>query len=311
MDMMEEEESAGGDVLFWMSVPLLRVLVRPTRLGFSAMALFVQVFLIGLAFAVDMGLDTGIIFLPVYVLLVNVGAWLGGSVLGLLSAFGITSALVISWTSSGRMGAWMIFLNVALLVLCFVVEVLLTTKAMDALRQERTRSTTDALTGLPNRRSFFRGLGSRISQMARHGIPFAVAYIDCDDFKLINDRMGHDEGDKVLRAVASGMRAATRYGDLPARLGGDEFAVLLPDASSDAASQVVRRLKDRLDADMATGGWKVSFSIGVVAFRTAPDDAGHALRLADALMYKVKHGGKGDMVVDEYGESDGSERNSS
>lgn len=275
------------------------------RFGFAPWSFLVESVLVAAAFFCDhvLAAAVGVAFLPVYVLVVNVGAWIGGSFLGLLAAFAAAVSLVSGWSageSGFRMEGIPLFASTAFLVLAFVVEVFITAKARDALRAERLRATSDPLTGLPNRRRFFQGLGENIELLARRAAPFAVAYIDCDDFKKINDLQGHEEGDKVLKSIAAGLERGLRAGDLPARLGGDEFAVLLPGADADSSAALVGRMKDLLDEAMKDGAWAVSFSIGVVAFRTAPDGAEHALRLADALMYRVKRSGKDALVVDEF-----------
>jgi diguanylate cyclase (GGDEF)-like protein len=152
----------------------------------------------------------------------------------------------------------------------------------------------DALTGLSNRTDFLLQLESALdrARLLRRGI--AVLFLDIDEFKGINDRLGHAAGDELLRHVAACLRAAVRPEDVAARLGGDEFTVLLADvSSSDDAMRVAERIHTELKRphDFHSGA-AVNASIGVVLAR--PDDSPDSLlRRADAAMYEAKRGGKG------------------
>lgn len=156
----------------------------------------------------------------------------------------------------------------------------------------RSLAREDGLTGVANRRAFFGALTSAVDLSMRREGAFTLAYLDLDDFKQVNDRLGHNAGDEVLRTVAGTLRAATRRIDVVARLGGDEFAVLMPETDSAQAEIAVRKLQALLDSAMAQGGWPVTFSIGVTTFVSAPPSPDAALAVADARMYEVKHGPK-------------------
>jgi diguanylate cyclase (GGDEF)-like protein len=156
----------------------------------------------------------------------------------------------------------------------------------------RSLAREDGLTGVANRRAFFGALTSAVDLSMRRAGSWTLAYVDLDDFKQVNDRLGHNAGDDVLRAVAGTLRAATRRIDVVARLGGDEFAVLMPDTDSAQAETAVRKLQALLDAAMARGGWPVTCSIGVTTFLSAPPSPDAALAVADERMYEVKRGRK-------------------
>ena len=100
---------------------------------------------------------------------------------------------------------------------------------------------TDALTGLANRALFMQRLEKALTRVRRHGDPAAVLFIDLDDFKPINDRLGHEVGDRVLVHASERIRSALRESDTPARFGGDEFAVLLEDLGDEDDPQLVAR----------------------------------------------------------------------
>ncbi|GAB3855517.1 putative bifunctional diguanylate cyclase/phosphodiesterase [Dactylosporangium cerinum] len=156
----------------------------------------------------------------------------------------------------------------------------------DHQRLLREQATHDALTGLPNRALFNDTLDE-----AFHG---AAILVDLDDFKTVNDTLGHHVGDGLLVEVGRRLRAAVRPGDLVARLGGDEFAVLLPGAGDHAAGEVAERILAELANPVTTHGHLLSVGASVgVAERLADDDPQSLLRHADIAMYAAKQRGKG------------------
>lgn len=172
----------------------------------------------------------------------------------------------------------------------------------DAIARERRRADQDALTGLLNRQGFAATIEAAArrkatSERRRLRQRTAVAYIDLDGFKSVNDQYGHDAGDAVLRLAADVIRSAVRGEDVIARLGGDEFAVWLPGADAVGARIVGERILTAVVADMLAEGWTVSASIGIVTFATPPDDVQAALKLADHAMYQVKRSGKGRVSI--------------
>jgi diguanylate cyclase (GGDEF)-like protein len=156
------------------------------------------------------------------------------------------------------------------------------------LVEERELAHTDYLTGAANQRSFYELAEQEISRSVRYRHPFAMAYVDLDNFKIVNDRFGHLPGDLVLRAVTDRMKSCLRKTDVVGRLGGDEFTVLFPETGSEAARAAVNKLKLQLLAEMQQGNWPVTFSIGVVTFITVPPSVDEMIRVADELMYTVK-----------------------
>jgi diguanylate cyclase (GGDEF)-like protein len=154
---------------------------------------------------------------------------------------------------------------------------------------------TDALTGIPNRRAFFEAATLELERTRRTGRPVTLAYVDCDDFKDVNDARGHAEGDALLAEVARTIRATSRAVDAVARLGGDEFGLLLPETDAAEAEAMLARLRATLLAAMAKGGWEVGFSIGVATFLTPPSSIDEMMARADALMYAAKREDKGSI----------------
>jgi diguanylate cyclase (GGDEF)-like protein len=225
----------------------------------------------------------------------------------------------------GRQGAWLLALNASTVNLLAAGERLGSSRPVavelsmgasvlqfglftygvlllrDALGRERQRANEDALTGLLNRRAFTDVLTGAITGERRRRRPGqgsgALAYVDLDGFKAVNDTRGHDAGDAVLQLAAGVLRSAVRDGDVVARLGGDEFALWLPSATAEEARAVGARVLERLRSGALAEGWAVGASIGVALFPTRPESAAAALAAADALMYEVKRSGKGRVHV--------------
>jgi len=157
----------------------------------------------------------------------------------------------------------------------------------------------DPLTSLPNRLLFFEFLTLALARSRRHHTNVAVLFIDLDRFKGVNDSMGHDQGDNLLRQVALRLQSVVRPGDTVSRFGGDEFTILCEDLSApDAKSQVVdvaERLLDVLQRPFDLAGDEVflSASIGIALAGGAGERAEALLRDADAAMYRAKERGKG------------------
>jgi len=154
------------------------------------------------------------------------------------------------------------------------------------LNQELARS--DYVTGAVSIRYFYELAQIEISRFQRYHRPFALAYIDLDDFKSINDRLGHSVGDRVLRSVTDSVRQQIRPSDTLARLGGDEFALLMPETSEEAAKLVISRLHSSLANEMLKNGWMVTFSVGVVICNETPKSVDDIVKIADDTMYSVK-----------------------
>jgi len=155
----------------------------------------------------------------------------------------------------------------------------------------------DSLTGLPNRCLLLDRLDQAIERAIRVGGNVAVLYIDLDHFKQVNDSLGHAAGDDLLKAVALRMKASVRAVDTVARLGGDEFVVLLPDVMQPGdVGLVARKLLTALTPPYGLGGDTVMAtpSIGISTYPADSGNIDELLRHADAAMYQVKQGGRGN-----------------
>jgi len=152
----------------------------------------------------------------------------------------------------------------------------------------------DALTGLPNRHLFRQELEDRLVTMKRGGAPFAVLLLDLDGFKDVNDTLGHDAGDALLRGVAERLRRTAGPQDLVCRLGGDEFAVLGAAATQEDALDKAQRLIDEVRAPYGIKGREVAIGTSVGIGLARPDlDTDAILKHADLALYEAKRLGRG------------------
>jgi diguanylate cyclase (GGDEF)-like protein len=158
----------------------------------------------------------------------------------------------------------------------------------------------DPLTLLANRALFADRLEQALARASRQQGRVAVLFVDLDDFKPVNDSLGHEAGDRLLKAVGERLRACLRPADTAARLGGDEFAVLLESVGDEAeAMRITRRILDALHAPFAFGGHDVSIgaSVGVALSEGARDRSDDLLRKADLALYRVKRESKGSLAI--------------
>jgi diguanylate cyclase (GGDEF)-like protein/PAS domain S-box-containing protein len=166
-------------------------------------------------------------------------------------------------------------------------------RAEDAARHDALH---DPLTGLPNRRLFTDRLGHALARTARTGERHAVMFLDVDRFKLVNDSLGHDAGDRLLCLLGAHLSAAVRPMDTVARFGGDEFVVLCEDVrdehhAADLAQRLIDAARRRFDLDGREH--EASASVGVVVTNGAGCTPEEVLRDADTAMYRAKEGGRG------------------
>jgi len=169
-------------------------------------------------------------------------------------------------------------------------------RVKQALEKEREIARQDFLTGLLNRRAFQELMEFETKRMQRHERPITLCYIDLDNFKQVNDVMGHEAGDELLVFVAGVIKSAVRKSDVVARLGGDEFAILLPETDPEAAKACIGKLHATLVEAMRNDCWPlVTFSIGTVTFVNPPASSEEAVRRGDEAMYSVKRLGKNSM----------------
>lgn len=167
-------------------------------------------------------------------------------------------------------------------------------------RQLEHQAAHDQLTDLLNRPAFYEGLGRALARARRRDGKVALLFFDLDDFKLVNDSLGHQMGDLVLVEIARRLKECLREADTAARLGGDEFAVLLEDLTDGSEAVVAtERFLKQLEAPLELRGRRLSVTASVgIAFATG-EDPEELVRAADAAMYQAKDTGKAYSVMSE------------
>jgi diguanylate cyclase (GGDEF)-like protein len=237
-----------------------------------------------------------------YLLPVSLSAWAISRNAGfVLSAASGATWLMVNFLAGEQLSHPLIpFWNTLMRVGFFLVVSVLISQVHRLLDQERSLARTDFLTGALNSRSFYDTAGSEIARATRYQRPLTILYIDLDNFKSVNDQMGHVAGDGVLQSVAQTITRSIRSIDSVARLGGDEFAVLLPETPDQAAKVIAPRLQQALLGEMRNNHWPVTFSIGALTCDRPPLDVQQLIKLADQLMYSVKNTSKDAIVYSEY-----------
>jgi diguanylate cyclase (GGDEF)-like protein/PAS domain S-box-containing protein len=161
-------------------------------------------------------------------------------------------------------------------------------------------ATTDALTQSSNRRHFFEGAHHEFEKARQQETPLSFLMLDIDDFKVINDTYGHQEGDNVLQRIAESGRAALRRGDLFGRIGGEEFAAVFPGCTPDMALQVAERLQREIQNLSFTHDgqtFAITVSQGLTSLAAEDESVESLFARADAAMYQAKREGKNRIVT--------------
>jgi diguanylate cyclase (GGDEF)-like protein len=236
-----------------------------------------------------------------YLMPISIAAWYGHRKMGYIVS-GLSAGtwlLLESAAAPPSMQEWIVFWNSAVRLAFFCVVAYLLSELHTQLQRQQRLARTDNLTGLLNREGFFDRAMAGANAASRYGHTIAIAYIDLDGFKKINDTLGHLQGDTALKAVGELLVASSRESDVVARLGGDEFVVLLPNTNPKGAKAYFEKLHVELQREMRRKGWAtLGLSIGAVVFEKAPKDIFEALRLADTLMYRAKHSRNTSVIVE-------------
>ncbi len=160
-------------------------------------------------------------------------------------------------------------------------------------------ATTDELTDLPNRRVFIQSLEQEIERAHRYKHSFSVMFLDLDNFKHINDTLGHSAGDAALRHFASALKGSLRDSDMPGRMGGEEFGIILPNTDLKNGALLAERLRQNIEkSTVLYQGKKITFtaSIGVAAYSEEMSNIDELLRKVDEALYEAKAEGRNCIV---------------
>ena len=258
--------------------------------------------LIGLIGILDFLTGFEVAFSLFYMIPVSLLTWLTGRRSGIVASLASAGVWLIADLTAGNSYShpFIYVWNTLMGLGFFLIVTFLLSTLKRALEHERELSHTDYLTGAVNSRFFFDLLQIEINRSQRYKHPFTIAYVDIDNFKVINDRFGHSTGDQVLRAVVNQARKHLRKSDVVARLGGDEFALLLPETNQDSARVVLSKFQSGNLAEMQHSDWPVTLSIGALTCLNAPNAIEELVRMADDLMYSVKRDSKNAIKYSTY-----------
>jgi diguanylate cyclase (GGDEF)-like protein len=229
-----------------------------------------------------------------YLIPVAMVSWYAGRRYGILISF----ASAISWFLADIMAGHpysqplITYWNTSVSLGFFLVVTFILSQLRAELKRERKLAQTDFLTGIANSGCFTELLTWEINRCRRYKNPLTLAYIDCDNFKAVNDQLGHHAGNHLLCLVADTIKSTIRITDMVARLGGDEFAILFPETGAEQANSVIHKIQNDLLDAMRKDGWKITFSMGVVTYIKSVNTSDEVIGMADRLMYDAKNAGK-------------------
>lgn len=228
---------------------------------------------------------------PLYLIPVLLVSWCLGRTSGLAVAFLASATLILSNWLGGRTytSVWILPANIFMRGTVFATLAYVASAFRQHVEQTERLSLIDALTGAWNRRAFYQAITTEIANSRRTGKPFSLAYFDVDDFKVINDTLGHEGGDNVLKTLVSVCMQKARKSDLIGRLGGDEFALLLPETDMNTLQEALPRLLNEVKSAL---GSNISLSVGALSCTQLPPNVEAVILQADELMYEVKHASK-------------------
>jgi len=238
---------------------------------------------------------------PLLLLPVVIASWYGNLFTGLSVSFITALAILVSYDhallalpTTDAVYTALVYLS-ALSILSILID-----NFSAVFKVEEAAAEHDHLTGLLNTRGLTSLLEEEIARTKRYRHPFTIAYIDIDNFKVINDSKGHCAGDTILCKLANIITTSFRESDYIGRIGGDEFVCLLPETKQPDAKVVFDKLQRNLSMAFCNEDTVITFSIGVVTFESAPPSTQTALALVDKVMYRVKKLNKNDAAFQVY-----------
>ncbi len=220
---------------------------------------------------------------------------------------GIWSGIIISFICSSLMlyadkkapyqySSFIIpYLNNLFRLIIFLIITYIISELKIALERQKDLARIDPLTAIANSRAFYEAAGMEFQKARRLGFPISVIYMDLDNFKEINDTLGHSSGDYLLKLTAGAIVKNIRTIDVAARLGGDEFGILLTQTGPEPAYTVANKLKEMMHKLMKEYNWPVTLSMGVVTFLKTPESVDEMMKKADHMMYSAKYNGKNNI----------------
>jgi diguanylate cyclase (GGDEF)-like protein len=191
-------------------------------------------------------------------------------------------------------------LNIISKFVVFIFVIFIITQLKARIKKEKLFATHDHLTGVLNRKGFYEILEIEVYRAKRNRTSLGLAYCDIDNFKEVNDSLGHDAGDDVLIQFSKMVTSEIRKTDIFARIGGDEFVILFQDIDLRESKSIVRKIMNEFAKISERKEWPTTLSIGIGVFRSRHLDIKKMMTATDTLMYNVKKGTKNGVIYHEY-----------
>ncbi len=230
---------------------------------------------------------------PLYFVPIAMVSWRIGSSAGYALA-GLSAAVWLGSNWEAGMDSYPAFVtivNTLVQLIAFVTIAGLVSGYQGVLAKEQQLARSDPLTRLLNRRGLVDRAEVEIARSSRSRSSMALALVDLDKFKQVNDTKGHAAGDAILAEVGAVLKRRLRRTDVAARVGGDEFVILMADTDEKGAASVLGHIRDDIASAAVARDMAVTSSIGACVFKRVPADLDEMLRRADQLMYEAKHDG--------------------
>ena len=229
-----------------------------------------------------------------YLIPISLTTWYANRNLGISSAVLSTVIWLIAdiYTRENSLYPLLYFWNTLMRLGFFIIVIYLISELRKTQEVIQTLIHKDHITGAINSRYFHELLEIELRRSSRYKRPFTLVYLDLDNFKQVNDKFGHDEGDLLIKFIADELKRHLRSTDIVARLGGDEFAILLPEAEQQEAKIVISKVHSHLTEQLRQKHSFVTLSAGAVTYIATPNTIIETIKLADQLMYSVKNSTK-------------------
>ena len=264
----------------------------------KSLLVFVGSILIGLTGLINYSTGHDFAFSVFYVLPISLITWFTNKWFGLVASIACAIVWVVADLSPAQSSLihlipfWNPFIRLAFFIII--------TFLLSSLKSSLDVARTDYLTSAINSRYYYEIVQMEINRFQRNQRPFTVAYIDIDNFKAVNDQLGHTVGNQVLITFVNSITKVIRKSDFIARLGGDEFAMLFPETDQEASRIIFSKIQTDIKEVMRQKNWSITFSVGVLTCGVAPHTTDELIRMADGLMYLAKSDGKNTVKYSVY-----------
>ncbi|HSE39245.1 MAG TPA: GGDEF domain-containing protein [Acidobacteriota bacterium] len=258
----------------------------------NIVVLFMAVILVAFIGICDYKTEENISFYVFYSIPIFIASWYIGGWAGIIVSFASSMAWWLVDFKNNESSPLVLYLDTLLRLVFFVGISFGISFLHGSFEREKNSAHTDFLTGLPNRRTFIERISAEIERAKRYNRSITIAYIDLDNFKTLNDRYGHAEGDKALQKIASTLRLNIRTSDFAARMGGDEFIVFLPETNDTQAVSSLMHLHSSLNQVTQSQQLQITFTIGAVTYDKPTCSPEEMIKAADRIMYSAKRAGK-------------------